>query len=70
VVQLEADLDFTNDRVGGRVEHVVSGSATQFRNLTELMQFLRSATQPRETVASEADERPPRKPTDRDAKPP
>lgn len=39
VVQLGADTQISNGRCVGRVEHVVSGQATQFESCEELLAF-------------------------------
>ena len=39
VVQFRAETDITQARVEGRVEHVVSGQATHFQSLEELLAF-------------------------------
>jgi hypothetical protein len=40
VVQFRADTDLAQARCTGRVEHVVSGQATHFQSLEELLAFL------------------------------
>jgi hypothetical protein len=40
VVQVAAAAEVTPDRLAGRVEHVVSGQATQFHSLEELLAFM------------------------------
>ena len=40
VVRLYADLDLAQDRVCGRVEHVVSGEGDEFRSVDELLRFM------------------------------
>ncbi len=40
IVQFRAETDFTQARCTGRVEHVVSGQATHFQSLEELLAFL------------------------------
>jgi hypothetical protein len=40
VVQFRAEADITHGRCTGRVEHVVSGQATQFHSLEELLAFM------------------------------
>ena len=40
VVQLRAETDVAQGRIMGRVEHVVSGQATYFDALEELLAFL------------------------------
>jgi hypothetical protein len=55
VLQLEGDADLAAGRLGGRVEHVVSGRATRFRSLVQLLAFLGSATaSPREEAPAPA----------------
>jgi hypothetical protein len=39
VVQLHAEADVAQGRIMGRVEHVVSGRATRFQTLDELLKF-------------------------------
>jgi len=39
VVQFRAETEFAQARCAGRVEHVVSGQATQFQSLEELLAF-------------------------------
>jgi hypothetical protein len=40
VVQLSADADVAQGRIAGRVEHVVSGQATHFDRLEDLLAFI------------------------------
>ena len=40
VVQLRAEADVAQGRVMGRVEHVVSGQATHFHAVEELLAFM------------------------------
>ena len=40
VVQFRAETDVARGRVAGRVEHVVSGQATHFHSLEELLAFM------------------------------
>jgi hypothetical protein len=40
VIQLHSEADIGNDRVIGRVEHVVSGQATHFETLADLLHFM------------------------------
>jgi hypothetical protein len=40
VVQFRAETDLAQARCTGRVEHVVSGQATHFHSLEELLEFL------------------------------
>ena len=40
VVQFRAELDVARGRCAGRVEHVVSGQATHFHSLEELLAFM------------------------------
>jgi hypothetical protein len=40
VVQFHADTDLEGDRCTGRVEHVVSGQATHFQSLDDLLVFI------------------------------
>ncbi len=40
VVQFRADADITQGRCTGRVEHVVSGRATHFHSLVDLLAFI------------------------------
>ena len=40
IVQFRAETDLTQARCTGRVEHVVSGQATHFQSLEELLTFL------------------------------
>lgn len=40
VVQFRAETDIPSGRCVGRVEHVVSGQATQFETCTELLAFI------------------------------
>ena len=44
VVQIEAQADLAAGRLVGRVEHVVSGRATRFRSLQQLLDFMDGAT--------------------------
>lgn len=44
VVQIEAGADLATGRLVGRVEHVVSGRATRFRSLRQLVEFMDGAT--------------------------
>ena len=39
VVQFRAETEFAQARCAGRVEHVVSGQATHFQSLEELIAF-------------------------------
>ena len=39
VVQFRAETDLAHARCSGRVEHVVSGQASQFQSLEELLAF-------------------------------
>lgn len=40
VVHLRANSDIAQGRLAGRVEHVVSGQATRFTSLEELLAFI------------------------------
>lgn len=40
VIQLRSDSDLTRRRVGGRVEHVMSGYSEQFTSLAGLLNFM------------------------------
>jgi hypothetical protein len=40
VVQFRVETDVERDRFAGRVEHVVSGQATRFQSLEELLAFV------------------------------
>jgi len=40
IVQFRAETDLAQARCAGRVEHVVSGQATHFQSLEELLAFL------------------------------
>jgi hypothetical protein len=40
VVQLAATAEVTSGRLEGRIEHVVSGQATQFASLEDLLAFM------------------------------
>jgi hypothetical protein len=40
IVQFRAETDLARTRCTGRVEHVVSGQATHFHSLEELLAFL------------------------------
>jgi hypothetical protein len=40
VVQLHAEADIAHRRLHGRVEHVVSGEATHFASVEELVTFM------------------------------
>ncbi len=40
VLQLQADARVEDGHVAGRIEHVVSGQATHFQSLTELLAFM------------------------------
>jgi hypothetical protein len=40
VVQFRAETDVARGRYAGRVEHVVSGQATHFQSLGELLAFI------------------------------
>jgi hypothetical protein len=40
VVQLHATADVAQARIGGRVEHVLSGQARHFHTLEELLTFM------------------------------
>jgi hypothetical protein len=40
VVQLHAETNMAHGRCAGRVEHVVSGQATHFYSLEELLAFI------------------------------
>jgi hypothetical protein len=40
VVQLAATAEVTSGRMEGRVEHVMSGQATQFASLEDLLAFM------------------------------
>jgi hypothetical protein len=39
VVQIRAEAELDQDRVTGRVEHVLSGQATTFSSVEELLSF-------------------------------
>ncbi|WP_143301698.1 hypothetical protein [Candidatus Entotheonella palauensis] len=54
VLQLRADSRVENGHVAGRVEHVVSGRATHFQSVDELLTFIAGAL--RETDAAGAEE--------------
>jgi hypothetical protein len=53
VVQLGAEADVAQGRVVGRVEHVVSGQATHFHSLEELLAFMAWVLQEAETAGGE-----------------
>jgi hypothetical protein len=40
VVQFDAQTDLVRDHWAGRVEHVVSGQATHFQSVEELLAFI------------------------------
>jgi hypothetical protein len=40
VVQFQTETEVARGRVGGRVEHVVSGQATHFASVEELLAFI------------------------------
>ena len=40
VVQLHAEADIAHRRLHGRVEHIVSGEATRFASVDELVTFM------------------------------
>ena len=40
IVQFRAETDLAQARCAGRVEHVVSGQATHFQSLEELVRFI------------------------------
>jgi len=40
IVQFRAETNLTQARCAGRVEHIVSGQATHFQSLEELLAFL------------------------------
>ena len=40
VVHFRTDTDITQERITGRVEHVVSGQSTHFDSLEELLTFM------------------------------
>jgi hypothetical protein len=40
VVQFRVETDMEHSRMEGRVEHVVSGQATRFQSLEELLTFM------------------------------
>jgi hypothetical protein len=40
VVQFHGETDLERDHCAGRVEHVVSGQATHFQSLKELLAFI------------------------------
>lgn len=55
VVQFRAETDITAGRFDGRVEHVMSGQATHFHSLEELLAFLaRVLTEVRTAPAPES----------------
>jgi len=39
-VHFRTDIDITQGRIAGRVEHVVSGQSTHFDSLEELLAFV------------------------------
>jgi hypothetical protein len=49
VVQIHADAVVVQGQIWGRVEHLVSGQATRFQSMEELVRFM-------EQVLSEAEE--------------
>ena len=54
VVQFRAETDVEQGRFVGRVEHVVSGQATHFQSLEELLAFIgRVLTQVRSKLPEE-----------------
>ena len=40
VVQIHSAVDVTRDEVWGRVEHIVSGEATHFETVEDLVRFI------------------------------
>jgi hypothetical protein len=48
LVQVHAEAEVAQGRLAGRVEHVVSGQATHFASLEELLAFLALVLPPRE----------------------
>jgi hypothetical protein len=40
VVQIHSAVDVTRDEVWGRVEHIVSGEATHFATVEDLVRFI------------------------------
>jgi hypothetical protein len=54
VVRLYADHDPARERIGGQVEHVVSGEGAEFRSLEELVQFMSRVLKQRQSRADEA----------------
>jgi hypothetical protein len=46
VVQVAAAAEVTPGRLAGRVEHVVSGQATQFHSLADLLAFMARVLRP------------------------
>ncbi len=52
VVQLRTEADVAEGRVEGRVEHVVSGQATHFASVEELLIFMAQVLTPNEEGSS------------------
>jgi hypothetical protein len=53
VVQFRAEADVEGGRFAGRVEHVVSGQASLFHSLDELLTFFARVLAPERTPSSE-----------------
>jgi len=53
VVQFRMETDVERGRFEGRVEHVVSGQATPFHSLEELLAFFARVLAPERTPSSE-----------------
>ena len=49
VVRLYADLDPARERIGGQVEHVVSGEGAEFRSIEDLVQFMNRVLEKRQS---------------------
>jgi hypothetical protein len=43
VVRLYDDVDLPSGRIGGQVEHVLSGEGGEFRSVEELLRLMRQA---------------------------
>lgn len=54
VLQLHADIRVEDGHLAGRIEHVMSGQATHFQSLTDLLTFITDALRESDTAEPDA----------------
>ncbi len=50
VLQLQADIHAEDEHLAGRIEHIVSGQATHFQSLADLLKFIANTLQDTDTA--------------------